>query len=170
MIKKQRESGFTLIELMTVSSIILILAKLSIANYESIKQTVYEKSLDSTLHDAKTAIEAGKGNFTESNMNWLSLWTDGDGNMHAFAGGPDGGGEVPAGQIVPGINVGHDTRLNLFVSSWCEETTLDWCGPGDPCCVVESIQAQQCKAHLLKRQMRWKNGEIWEFESVMPDC
>jgi type IV pilus assembly protein PilA len=55
---RREESGFSLIELLVVIAIIAILAAIAVPIFLSQREKAYETSMQSTLKDASTAVEA----------------------------------------------------------------------------------------------------------------
>ena len=160
--KRSKESGFTLIELLTVILTIGILAATSVQSHGVLRQRVYDTAAEDMIRNAKTALEAGKGNFEHLDNAWL--WVDSDSKGRLSGWGPDGA--LSGRDIVPGLVVNEDTRISVNYSTWCNAANIaSWgCRPTDLCCVSESIMARHCKGRSVYDHVIWNNGYVMELK------
>lgn len=130
----KNESGFTLIELLVTSTIILILAALSIGSYTVYKQGAEYAKSQATLKNARTAMGAGE-------LEWT------DGYSLPFTQSSITGGEMTGvlGVAMPGGNLPADVRLGAEVSP-CDETS----GAMDR---AQFITVEACRA---RESVRWQ--------------
>jgi len=146
--RKGLERGFTLIELLVVIAILSILTGISIQNYSSYRQKIYDSAADHLIHNAQIALEAGKTNIDDLGVDWF--WAQSD-NMGVVSG-------WRAGEFLPGMKVERDARIWVQYDGWCENADAgDWCQ-------MHVIEARHCKGKITKQWTQWSSGEVWELE------
>ena len=102
MIRLDDERGFTLIELLTVVMIIGSLSALAMTGFFVYKNEAYFARAQVTLHDARTALEAGYEDIVD--LGALDLWSGSDGAAL--------GGQLAT--MFPAMGVPVDTRMHAM--------------------------------------------------------
>ncbi len=132
----KRDSGFSLIELLTITSLIGVLAFLSIVNYREYKTKALYSGAEILMKNARIAMEAGKID-VEGQMRLFRAWSTSQGMVTS------GDGQT----IAPGLNnmkdyyifVHYDPRCNhggcsesMVMAKTCKGNQyLSWARAGD---------------------------------------
>ncbi len=122
---EEKERGFSLIELLVASAIIVILAGLAIKAYGSYKQNSYNRIADTVFNQARAALEAGKidsESFPASAMNSITVGPGEPSGVH---------GEI----LLPGLIIPKDTRVAVIHNPLCTDSS----------CIEDTIRVDHCK-------------------------
>ncbi|RMG42054.1 MAG: type II secretion system protein [Candidatus Dadabacteria bacterium] len=160
--KGEAQAGFTLIELLVVMAILGVLLGLTAQVYAEYRQMAYEHYSEIMIHDAETALAAGKTReelADQSSSYWL--WTNSNGTL----------GGWPNINHVPGLKINPSTRISVGYIPWCESFAAS--NPAcstQICCVVDIITAYHCKSRVATTRWRWNTGETYEFRWSSAGC
>jgi prepilin-type N-terminal cleavage/methylation domain-containing protein len=168
----KNESGFSLIELLTVMATIGVLAGISMQTYNTYRVSAFDTHATELIIQAVNALEAGKVEASEYTDGGYWVSSQVDGSFSGWFWHPDGGAALDGSTIIPGLKATPETRVSVTHDPWCNSGNIvSWGGdPNDIICVTDWISAYHCKGSTQKSWQRWNNGLVQEFEFNSPGC
>jgi prepilin-type N-terminal cleavage/methylation domain-containing protein len=138
-----KQSGFTLVELLVVTSLVGILSSLAVQNFSEYRVMAYDRSAEQLMHDAQSAVQAGMIDLQENSdpFLWSWVWSGGDGNFF---------GDVNT--LTPGLKVGDNMRIWAFHDAWCETQ------PPNGWCAVVWVETAHCQGRTSRIWARYTDG------------
>ena len=128
----QSEAGFSMIELLTITLLVLILSGLSIVAFNTYKQSAWMASGDNVYHNARTKLAISELDLPDGYMLDMTRSAT-DGTMFS--------GELA--NLLPGMTAGNKVRLSVSLAV-CDESSdpldLNQLIVIEPCLAVQKIQ------------------------------
>ena len=141
------ERGFTLIELITTTAIIAILAATSVTAYHIYQKDAFDATANSVIREATVSLEAGINGMPNDGGNYWA-WTDGSGSLQ--------GNDLQ--RMMPGMKVSPQTRMWASLNMQCASGQI--CPADVMCCVEAAITAFHCKGDKAHHWFRFNNGTV----------
>lgn len=153
--RRNTQSGFTLVELLTVVAIIGILASLSIASFSRAKHIASFSLVTSTMHQARTASGAGLSNDPPALREGVPFTELADNDALR--------GNALASTYLAGLVMPNNVSVKLEYRPECH---------GDDGCPMEYLEIQNASACSYQTWTRFGDGaeEIIEFPSDPSPC
>ena len=148
----ESEAGFTLLELLVASAIIVILSGLSIQSYVIYREDAYHKLAMQMMGQTRTAMEAGKVDSESFGSATMFVETTDPGPATS------GDGET----IVPGLVLPEDFYLYVWHDPTCATDS----------CVEDYVITRHCKANQRVVHYKFKSfGQSTIYNAAAPtDC
>lgn len=138
------QGGFTLIELLVVIAIIGILSAISTQTYGVMRERAYSSAEIEAVHSIRTAIEAGKVNYssndTTTGMYWAS--TRNGGNVTSWNGI----------SFLPGYKNPDNFYISVWYNGVCDA------GQSGQWCLISSIWTRDCHSQTMTWWAKWYDG------------
>ncbi len=141
------EQGFTIIELITTTAIIGILAATSVSAFSVYKKDAYDAHATMMIHEGTLSMEAGINGMLGDRGMYVA-WVDGSGSLQ--------GTDIQ--KMMPGMKVSPETRMWAGLDMAC--AAGDRCPPAVMCCVEAWMTAFHCKGETAQNWLRFNNGTV----------
>lgn len=133
-----RKRGFTLIELLTVISLLGVLAGLALQAFYIYRANGYYAVTESTLKNARTALEAGLSN-VDNLPTAVGLTSQAS---------PGSIGDPGLSTLLPGMRLPNNVKLQAMYDDTCDVGA----------CTSEILQVNHCKGSEFARYIRFGDG------------
>ena len=141
------ERGFTLIELITTTAIVGILAATSASAFHIYQKDAYDATAGAVIREGTVAIEAGI-NGMPNDSGFYVAWVDPSGNLQG----------TDINKMMPGMKPTPQTRMWAGLNMACASGQI--CPADVMCCAEAWIIAFHCKGENSQQWMRFNNGTV----------
>lgn len=140
----QKESGFTIIELLAVTALFGVLSSISIANYNQYKEKAFATIQKRIFHDVRTSFEARDFESIFELEEDETQFVTNSWNSQQFE------GNVAKAALIPGMYTADDFYIRVAQTN---------CGSGSSeSCRLEDVRVYDCRTGNIMAYYKYKDG------------